>query len=268
MTRLEHQLSTAERRSERGSRLSRLLASARVWLPSRAVSFGLATAAAAVVLVVVGAVALTGGGDENTGVGRGPSVVARMSLGEQPLEDVASGFGAAWIGGVERRNVARVDAATHRVVARIPVGDFPSGIVTAAGAVWVVVSPNTDLVQITAKAAYTSPTLLRIDPATNRVAATIPLPADVYGDRPKLLGNSRALWVLDHDGGVRIDPRGGAVAGRAGWSFGGGVFARNLGSPAMTCGCAPMTGGCCASTRAPAPARAGPPARPVGPASQ
>lgn len=218
MTRLEHPLSNAERRRERGSRLSRLLASARAWLPSRAASLGLATAAVVLVAVMVGAVALTGGGDKNTVVGRSPSVVARTSLGEEPLEDLASGFGAAWIGGVERRDVVRVDAATHRVVARIPVGDFPSGIVTAAGAVWVLVYPNTDLVKSTAPAVYTSPTLLRIDPATNRVAAPIPIPVPVPADassyRPKLLGNSSALWVLGPDGGVRIDPRRSAVAGR------------------------------------------------------
>ena len=99
----------------------------RVWLPTRAAGFGLATAVAVLVAVVVGAVALTGGGDKNTGVGRSPSVVARMSLGEAPLDALASGFGAAWIGGIERRDVLRVDAATHRLVARIPVGDFPLG---------------------------------------------------------------------------------------------------------------------------------------------
>ena len=229
ITSLEHQLSSAERRREHGSRLSRLLASARAWLPSRAASFGLATAAVVLVAVVVGVVALTGGGDKNTVVGRSPSVVARMSLGEEPLEDIASGFGAAWIGGVGRRDVVRVDAATHQVVARIPVGDYPSGIVTAAGAVWVLVYPHTDLVQSTAKAVYTSPKLLRIDPATNRVAAAVPLPAGVSSYRPKLLGDSRALWVLGPNGGVRIDPRRSAVAGRVSWNFGGGVFAGEFG---------------------------------------
>jgi outer membrane protein assembly factor BamB len=229
VTRLEHQLSNAERRRERGSRRSRLRASARAWLPSRAVSFGLATAAAVLIAVVVGAVALNRGGDENSVVGRSPSVVARTSLGEEPLEDLASGFGAAWIGGVERRDVVRVDAGTHRVVARIPVGDFPSGVVTAAGAVWVLVYPHTDLVESPARAVYKSPTLLRIDPATNRVAAPIPLPIDVNSYRPKLLGDSRALWVLGPNGGVRIDPRRSAVAGRVSWNFGGGVLAGTFG---------------------------------------
>jgi hypothetical protein len=41
--------------------------------------------------------------------------------------ELASGFGAAWIGGVEHGDVLRMDPATRRVVARIPVGKVPSG---------------------------------------------------------------------------------------------------------------------------------------------
>ena len=227
VTRLEYQLSEAERRRERGSAIGRLLARARAWLPSPRAGVGLATAAAVVVALAVGAVALTRGGDENT-VGRSPSVVARTSLGAEsgacpacdaaggPFRDVAAGFGAVWIGGLERGEVVRVDAATRRVVARIPVGRLPSGIVTAAGAVWVVVKPSD-----------ASSTLLRIDPADSRVAARISLPA--VSVVPRLLGNSRALWVLGEDGGVRIDPRRGAVAGSVRWNLEGGVFAEQFG---------------------------------------
>ena len=53
LTRLEHQLSEAERRAELGSALDRSLAAAKGWAPSRSVLIGFAVAAVAVVVAIV-----------------------------------------------------------------------------------------------------------------------------------------------------------------------------------------------------------------------
>ena len=68
------------------------------------------------------------------------------------------------------------------VVARIPVGKVPSGIVSSADAVWVVVNPSD-----------TSSSLVRIDPARNRVTTRIPAPRLSIVPTPKLIGDDRAF---------------------------------------------------------------------------
>jgi outer membrane protein assembly factor BamB len=231
VTRLERQLTKAERLQERGGRLSRLVAPVRAWRPSPAARLGLAVAAVVVVAIGVGAAALTGGGDESKVVGHRPAVVARTQLSPRPntpcvsaceVSDpytaLASGFGSAWIGGVEGAEVVRLDAGTHRVVARIPVGKLPSGLVTTHDAVWVLTTPRPR-----------SATLVRIDPARNRVTDRVAVPAPAETVVPTLLGDERALWVLGWDSGVRVDLRRGAVAERVMWNFEGGIFARTFG---------------------------------------
>jgi outer membrane protein assembly factor BamB len=231
VTRLELQLTKAERLQEHGSRLSRLLAPLWASRPSPAAGVGLAAAAAVLIAVVVGAVALTRGGDTDTVVGHRPAVVARTQLSPDPSRPcvsacevadpymaLASGFGSAWIGGVEHGELVRLDAGTHRVVARIPVGKLPSGIVTTPDAVWVLTTPR-----------ERSATLVRVDPTRNRVTDRVPVPAPAEAVVPTLLGDERALWVLGWDSGVRYDLSRGAVAGRVTWNFAGGAFARGFG---------------------------------------
>ena len=89
-------------------------------------------------------------------------------------------------------------------------------MVTTADAVWLVVSPND-----------ASSSLVRIDPARNRVTDRYPVPR--VSVVPQLMGDDRALWVLGQEEGVRVDPRSGAVAGRVKWRFGDGVYARAFG---------------------------------------
>lgn len=227
MTRLELQLTKAERMQERGGRLSRLAAPVRAWRPPPAASLGLA--AAVLIAIGAGVVALTRGGHEKTGVAHRPAVVARTWLSPtptvnctsacdvtEPFVGLASGFGSVWIGGTVNSDVVRLDHDSRRTQARIPAGRRPTGIVTAAGAVWVVVSPNDR-----------TSSLLRIDPARNRVTARISMPSvSVW---PQLMGDDRALWVLGQEEGVRLDPRRGAITGRVKWNFGANAFARAFG---------------------------------------
>jgi streptogramin lyase len=85
--------------------------------------------------------------------------------------------------------------ASPHLVARIETGASPGGAVSAFGAVWV--------------ANDRSGTLVRVDPATNRVTSRIRL-------RPGLFSVTRgfgALWTVNYDRDMlsRIDPRSGRV---------------------------------------------------------
>jgi DNA-binding beta-propeller fold protein YncE len=222
VTRLELQLSEAERRMERGSRLSRLVASARVWRPSRATVVGLAATAMLLVAVVAGVVALTRGGERKVAQ-PGPRVVGRLHTGTNYAMTV--GFGAIWANALDDERVLRIDPVRHRIVARIPVGRLPTGVATAAGSVWVVAAPRSD-----------SYVVSRIDPASNRVAARIPLTAQATAligpdGLPRLRSNGEVLWVLGGHGGVRIDPVRGAIAAVVPWGLGAGA---NAGDGALT----------------------------------
>lgn len=201
---------------------------ARAHTPTRAGLAALAAAAAVVIAVVLGGVALTRGTDDQVVGRRAPAVIARVALGDDPagvsVGGVASGFGAAWITG-RSGEIIRVDAATHKVTARIPVagsgsrqsggsGGIVSGMAVQAGAVWATVfdfdSNQTSLV--------------RVNPATNRVTARIPLGARtsayISNVIAPLLAGGGALWVAGPHGGVRIDPRRGVVTDLVSWGLG------------------------------------------------
>jgi len=93
--------------------------------------------------------------------------------------------------------VVRLPLDSLPVVARIPVPSRPDWLAMGFGSVWVV--------------DYKPPSVVRIDPTTNRVVSSIPLPGDgclgiaVMGD---------AVWVPDctHHVVVQIDPATNAVA--------------------------------------------------------
>jgi DNA-binding beta-propeller fold protein YncE len=96
-----------------------------------------------------------------------------------------------------------VPAVDPRVTATIPVGSFPRDLAVGGGAVWVTVNdfnagePETH-------------SLLRIDPATNEIVASIQLTSAGH----VAVGDS-AVWTIDYaEGGnvlVRIDPNGNRV---------------------------------------------------------
>jgi outer membrane protein assembly factor BamB len=225
VTRLERELTRAERLQEGGGRLRRRVAWLRAWRLVPAA--GVAAAVAAVVAALTGVLALTHG-DTNRVAGHRPAVVARTWLGQDPVDRcsaacdtigsfpvLASGLGSGWAGGTEHHEVIRLSADGRRVVARIGVGRWPSGIVATADAVWVLVNPSD-----------ATSSLVRIDPARDRVTARIPVPR--VSTVPTLVGDDRVLWVLGEEQGVRVDPRRGAVAGRVSWGF-GGVYAKSFG---------------------------------------
>jgi virginiamycin B lyase len=129
---------------------------------------------------------------------------------------VAIGFASLWIANRTEGTVSRLDARTGRVLATIPIGDtarlhpgcevdyddspagtflirrcdLPSAIAVGAGAVWV--GRNDTL------------SIVKIDPGTNRVVATIPVGVHVFG----LTASNSAVWVSAYEDErvVRIDP--------------------------------------------------------------
>lgn len=106
-------------------------------------------------------------------------VAARIAHREDFPQAVAVGAGSVWIAGgtTSTGYVLRVDPATRRVVARIPITHGPRDIAVAAGAVWV---SNDEGVSIT-----------RIDPATNARVGRVRL-----GARPgRLAAGDGVLWV-------------------------------------------------------------------------
>jgi virginiamycin B lyase len=125
------------------------------------------------------------------GTGR---VVARVRLDPLPFEFapgdrrflpslVAVGAGAGWVG-TGRGAVARIDAASNRVVAVIRLlPASPAGIAVAGGSVWVAAGGDG---------------VARIEAATNRLLGTIRL--DLYAER--VASGGGAIWV----GGPTTDP--------------------------------------------------------------
>jgi YVTN family beta-propeller protein len=152
-----------------------------------------------------------GGGAVWIGAGRGSELVrldpafgtARsIPLAPRPEEfalsavnPVAVGHGAVWALRADFA-IARVDAETNDVVAKVPVGAWPSAIATGAGGVWV--------------ADDYANTVIRIDPkGANSVTATTPV-----GRGPSAVAvGEGAVWVANTDDNTvaRIDPDTAAV---------------------------------------------------------
>lgn len=112
---------------------------------------------------------------------------------------IAVGAGAVWVAGTYSQSLARIDPATNRLTAVIPVERYPLGIAAGRGAVWV---RNED-----------SSTVSRIDPRTNRVVATaggLSAPAGSTGDDALAL-TSDGLWAASFKL-YRVDPARGRVS--------------------------------------------------------
>jgi YVTN family beta-propeller protein len=149
-------------------------------------------------------------------------------LGTNPM---ATGYGAVWTGR-SYGAVARVDATSREVTARVSVGNEPSAIATGAGGVWVAdaddntvtrIDPASEGAVIATTSVGQGPTALavgaggvwvantqddtvsRIDPRTATVTHTIPV-----GRRPTgVAADHGAVWVANSLSGTldRIDPR-------------------------------------------------------------
>ena len=115
----------------------------------------------------------------------------------KPCSGLAVGFQSLWIPSCGDKSVVRVDEKTGAVQASIPAGpaDSEGGITTGAGSVWLVTS---------AKNGDGDGELTRIDAATNKVIATIKIPAGSFNP----LFAEGSVWVTSNARNVlvRVDP--------------------------------------------------------------
>ncbi len=122
----------------------------------------------------------------------------------KPCSGLAVGFGSLWVPSCGDKSVVRVESRTGAVQATIPAGpaDSEGGITAGAGSVWLVTS---------AKDGEGDGELTRIDAATNKVAATIKIPAGSFNP----LFAEGSVWVSSNSGGVlvRVDPATNKVVG-------------------------------------------------------
>jgi YVTN family beta-propeller protein len=127
------------------------------------------------------------------------SVVKQIPVGA--AGDVAVGDGSVWLTNPEANTVDRIDSHSYKVSATIHVGTHPLGIVVTPRAVWVA---NDGL------ATPDIPSVSRIDPARNKVVATIPLgPTSACCALHMDVSVARgAVWVVVPQANmvVRIDP--------------------------------------------------------------
>ncbi len=157
-------------------------------------------------------------------------VTRRIKVGRGACE-VAAGFGAVWVANYRTGSLLRVDLRTYRVRA-IRVGDTPFDVIVAAGRVWTTTWRDGNLVEVDpAKArvvrripvgAYPTGMLhrsgvlwlgfgrdatdvARVDPASGdvlRVAVGVKAPSH-------FLAAANAIWIVnDGDAIVRLDPTG------------------------------------------------------------
>jgi YVTN family beta-propeller protein len=145
------------------------------------------------VLVAAGAVWVT---DAQEGLLRRIDPVSHRVLGTTSVSptpcELTTGFGSLWVA-TQSGSLDRVDPSTGRVVKRIAVGAGSYEPVVAFGHVWV--------------SNRNSSTISEVDPATNRVVATVPTPGLLPGG---LVEAGGALWVGNDTGGgkelARLDP--------------------------------------------------------------
>ena len=164
----------------------------------------LATVSLALVLAVAAAAALSlrdGSTDPPKPVALvGDSVVAIdprtvSVVGETPLRGtpmaVAVGEGSVWVT-VAEQTLVRIDAETRKVRARIDLGMQPIELAVGNGAVWVL---NVD-----------GDALIRVDPRTDDVVATIPLVRGNSRGAGQVVVGGGAVWVVHGRRVSRIEP--------------------------------------------------------------
>jgi YVTN family beta-propeller protein len=108
-------------------------------------------------------------------------------------QSIAVAGGDVWVAGFDEGVVTRVNAATDRIVAKVPVGVQPAAVAASADQVWVANSADN--------------TVQRIDPATGKADDPISV-----GDGPVgLLLDQSVLWVANSRSGTvtRLDTRSG-----------------------------------------------------------
>lgn len=120
--------------------------------------------------------------------------IAEIHLTGNP-HSLIPGFGSVWVAVSQDTGgrLVRIDPATNRIIATIPIGSEPTGVVAAAGSIWVT--------------SWDDGTLTRVDPASNTILDTIPV-----GPEPDWLSaDAGMVWVgTSATTLTRVDP----VAGR------------------------------------------------------
>jgi virginiamycin B lyase len=107
--------------------------------------------------------------------------------------DVAVGFGSVWV--PAPRRMLRIDTSTKQIT-EIAINGAPSDVAVGGEGVWVTDRSNG--------------AVLRIDPKTNRVAASVSLPVTINN----LAVGGGHVWITDEQGLVyRIDPTATALVG-------------------------------------------------------
>jgi glutamine cyclotransferase len=158
-------------------------------------------AAAAIVFGIVGALlalALRDDGDQPGSVP--PTATATATTSAEPTSAPSTATvatSAPALRPTSTRPPPTPTLGTGGVIAtRIPVGNGPSELAAGAGAIWVPLAGEGSVV--------------RIDPATNTVVATIPIgePLGSFGSPYNVATRGDQIWVADNGAGrfVRIDP--------------------------------------------------------------
>jgi streptogramin lyase len=195
VTRLGVALRDAADREERRRAPWRALATARTTLPRLRLSPVLATLIAGLVLAAaVYGLASFRSGDTAPAA---PRVIARVTPAGG-LDQIVAAFGSAWLVDSDTQTLLRMDPATRRVTARLPLGGHMA-IAPDKDALWVGVTESGGAFR-----------LLRVDPRTNRIVARLRMPEPPgglgFGGPVIVRGN---LWFVSAEAAVRIDPRDG-----------------------------------------------------------
>jgi YVTN family beta-propeller protein len=189
-----------------------------------ALAVAAAAAAAALVLVLGGSPAVEVAPDSVGVIDPAKNrVTAQLPVGRSP-GSLASGYGSVWVANAGDKTVSHVDAFTRSVVKTIPVPGTPDSVAVGPGAVWVLhgllgeltrIDPDVNDVARTIQhvagrslaggggalavgggavwAAFSSATVAKIDPASDRVVAR-----DVAGRSPAGAAfGSGSLWVAN-----------------------------------------------------------------------
>ena len=175
----------------------------------------LIAAAGALLLAVIGAVAVKLAGSPGPAVRVAPNSVAVIdartgrllmaaAVGVRP-GPIAFGSGALWIANRDDQTVARVDPKSLRTLANIPLPTPPMGLAASADGIWVV-EPN-------AIPGQSSVTVSRIDPEYNEPGLPVRQIGNVVPDGPgSVAAQGHSVWVAPSNGLLtRLDALTGAV---------------------------------------------------------
>jgi streptogramin lyase len=95
---------------------------------------------------------------------------------------------AVWVASTKSYAVHRIDPATNRIVATVPVsGDACSGLASGFGSIWVPLCGK-------------KPELVRIDEAKNTIIATTPIPP--AGPEGGITASDDSVWIITDKNGT------------------------------------------------------------------